>query len=137
MLDIKFIRDNPEKVKAGIANKNEKGNVDGVLALDEERRNIIVQVEELKATRNKVSSQIPKMKKAGEDTTEVLAEMKQVSDNVAEMDVLGNGYLVDFACLLEKRGEVELLHVDDAAARECHELPDHLGCLKRESFDYV
>ena len=86
MLDIKFIRENPDKVKAGIANKNEKGNVDGVLALDEERRNIIVQVEELKATRNKVSSQIPKMKKAGEDTTEVLAEMKQVSDNVAEMD---------------------------------------------------
>ncbi len=86
MLDIKFIRENPDKVKAGIANKNEKGNVDEVLALDEERRNIIVQVEELKATRNKVSSQIPKMKKAGEDTTEVLAEMKQASDKITEMD---------------------------------------------------
>ena len=86
MLDIKFIRENPDKVKAGIANKNEKGNVDEVLVLDEERRNIIVQVEELKATRNKVSSQIPKMKKAGEDTKEVLAEMKQVSDKIAEMD---------------------------------------------------
>ncbi len=86
MLDIKYIRENPEKVKAGIANKNEKGNVDELLALDEERRNIIVQVEELKATRNRVSSQIPKMKKAGEDTTKVLAEMKQVSDKITEMD---------------------------------------------------
>ncbi|MEE9450726.1 MAG: serine--tRNA ligase [Ignavibacteriaceae bacterium] len=86
MLDIKYIRENPEKVKAGIANKNEKGNVDELLALDEERRNIIVQVEELKATRNKVSSQIPKMKKAGEDTTKVLSEMKQVSDKITEMD---------------------------------------------------
>ena len=35
MLDIKFIRENPDKVKAGIANKNEKGNVDELLALDE------------------------------------------------------------------------------------------------------
>ncbi|MBT8385953.1 MAG: serine--tRNA ligase [Ignavibacteria bacterium] len=87
MLDIKFIRENPEKVKTGIANKNEKGNVDELLALDEERRNIIVQVEELKATRNKVSSQIPKMKKAGEDTTEVLADMKQVSDKISEIDI--------------------------------------------------
>ena len=86
MLDIKYIRENPEKVKAGIANKNEKGNIDELLTFDEERRNIIVQVEELKATRNKVSSQIPKMKKAGEDTTEVLAEMKQVSDKITEMD---------------------------------------------------
>ncbi|RKY93787.1 MAG: serine--tRNA ligase [Ignavibacteriae bacterium] len=86
MLDIKYIRENPEKVKAGIANKNEKGNVDELLALDEDRRNIIVQVEELKATRNKFSSQIPKMKKAGEDTTEILAEMKQVSDKITEMD---------------------------------------------------
>jgi len=87
MLDIKYIRENPDKVKAGIANKNEKGNIDELLALDAARRNIVVQVEELKATRNKVSSQIPKMKKAGEDATEVLAEMKQVSDKIAEMDI--------------------------------------------------
>jgi len=86
MLDIKYIRENPDKVKAGIANKNEKGNVDELLTLDEERRNIIVQVEEFKAMRNKVSTQIPKMKKAGEDVTEVLAEMKQVSDKITEMD---------------------------------------------------
>ena len=86
MLDIKYIRENPDKVKKGIAAKNEKDRVDDVLQLDEERRDIIGQVEELKAKRNKVSSQIPQMKKSGEDTTTVLAEMKEVSDKISEFD---------------------------------------------------
>lgn len=86
MIDIKLIRENPDKVKKAIASKNEKDRVDEILSLDEERRKIIVQVEELKAKRNTVSSQIPKMKKAGEDTTAVLAEMKNVSDKISEFD---------------------------------------------------
>ena len=86
MLDIKYIRENPNNVKKGIAAKNEKDRVDEVLQLDEERRNIIVRVEELKAKRNKVSSQIPNMKKAGKDTTKVLSEMKKVSDEIAKYD---------------------------------------------------
>jgi seryl-tRNA synthetase len=86
MLDIKLIRENPDQIKTGIKNKNEKDRVDEILELDEERRTIIVQVEELKAKRNSVSSQIPKMKKAGEDTTVILAEMKEVSDRIAEFD---------------------------------------------------
>lgn len=86
MLDIKLIRENPELVKTGIRNKNEKDRVDELLSLDEERRNIIVQVEELKAKRNSVSSQIPKMKKAGEDTTSVMAKMKEVSNQISEFD---------------------------------------------------
>jgi seryl-tRNA synthetase len=86
MLDIKFIRENPDKVKQSIANKNETDKVDELLTLDAKRREIITMVEELKAKRNKVSSQIPKMKKAGEDTTTIFAEMKKVSDQTAELD---------------------------------------------------
>ncbi|MFC2102790.1 serine--tRNA ligase [Bacteroidota bacterium] len=86
MLDIKLIRENPELVRTGIRNKNEKDRVDELLSLDEQRRKIIVKVEELKAKRNNVSSQIPEMKKAGEDTTTVLAEMKNVSNQISELD---------------------------------------------------
>jgi len=86
MLDIKFIRENPELVKQGIKNKNEKDRVDEILELDEKRRKIISKAEELKAEKNKVSSKIPQMKKAGVDTTEVFAEMKKVSDNISELD---------------------------------------------------
>lgn len=86
MLDIKFIRENPELVKQGIKNKNEKDTVDDVLRLDEERRSLITNVEELKAKRNQVSAKIPQMKKAGEDVNPVLAEMKKVSDEITELD---------------------------------------------------
>jgi len=66
MLDIKYIRENPEAVKQGIKNKNEKDRVNEILSLDEKRRKIISEVEELKATKNQVSAKIPQMKKAGE-----------------------------------------------------------------------
>jgi seryl-tRNA synthetase len=86
MLDIKLIRENPELVKQGIKNKNEKDRIDEVLSLDEKRRKIISEAEELKAKKNQVSAKIPQMKKAGEDTTQVFAEMKMVSDKISELD---------------------------------------------------
>ena len=64
MLDLKFIRENPELVKQGIKNKNEKDTIDDVLKLDEERRTLILQTDELKSKRNQVSSKVPQMKKA-------------------------------------------------------------------------
>lgn len=86
MLDLKFIRENPEIVRQGIENKNEKSRVDEILALDEQRRALIVQTDDLKAKRNQVSARVPQMKKAGEDVAPVLAEMKQVSDQISELD---------------------------------------------------
>jgi len=86
MLDIKLIRENPELVKQGIQNKNDKDCVDEILSLDEKRRIIILEVEELKAKKNQVSVKIPQMKKAGEDTTQIFAEMKTVSDTISELD---------------------------------------------------
>lgn len=86
MLDIKFIRENPDVVRVGLKNKNAEDIVDQVLALDEERRSIIAKVEDLKAKKNQVSSQIPAMKKAGQDTSAIFAEMKRVGDEVALLD---------------------------------------------------
>ena len=86
MLDVKFIRENPEIVRQGLLNKNTKDIVDEVLALDEERRAVIAKVEDLKAKKNQVSAQIPQMKKAGQDTSAVFAEMKRVGDEIALLD---------------------------------------------------
>ena len=52
MLDFKFIRENPEKVKKGIELKGETGDVDHLLELDKKRRQIIYEVEQLKKERN-------------------------------------------------------------------------------------
>jgi len=86
MLDVKFIRENPDVVRQGLINKNAKDIVDEVLALDEERRSFISRTEDLKAKKNQVSAQIPQMKKAGQDTSSVFAEMKRVGDEIALLD---------------------------------------------------
>ncbi len=86
MLDLKFIRENHELFRQGLLNKNSKDVVDEILSLDEERRSLILRTDDLKSKRNQASSQIPAMKKAGQDPTAVLAEMKLVSDQITQMD---------------------------------------------------
>lgn len=87
MLDVKLIRENPELVRQGLLNKNAKDIVSEVLAVDEERRQLILRTDELKSKRNQVSAKIPQMKKAGEDTAPLLAEMKLVSDEITQLDI--------------------------------------------------
>jgi seryl-tRNA synthetase len=86
MLDLKFIRENPELVKKGIESKNEKSRVYEVLQLDKQRRDILVVSEELKAKRNQVSQEVGKLKKAGQDASSIVAEMKEVSDKIKDYD---------------------------------------------------
>ncbi len=86
MLDIRRIREQPDEVRQGILNKNEKGDLDAVLALDRRRREIIAEVEVLKNTRNVVSQEIAKLKKDKIDADAKIAEMKTVGDNIKEMD---------------------------------------------------
>ena len=86
MLDIKLIRSNPEKAIADLKKRGVTGTVEQITALDEKRRVLIVETETLKARRNTVSKSIPAMKKAGEDTSSLLAEMKQVSADIKAMD---------------------------------------------------
>lgn len=88
MLDVKFIRENVEKCKTRLAmrGKSYDAEIDAVLALDEKRRNIIGKVESMKAEQNKVSKSIPKRKKAGEDVSALLAEMKQLSQEIKQLD---------------------------------------------------
>ena len=86
MLDIKKIRTETEAVKAALARRKENVDIDAVLALDEKRRGLLFEAEQLKARQNEVSKEIPKMKKAGEDTTAILAEMRSISDKVKELD---------------------------------------------------
>lgn len=86
MLDMKFIRENSDAVKAGLAKKKENIDIDLMLKLDEERREIIRQVERLKADRNQASSAIAMKKKAGENADKEIEEMKKVGDDITELD---------------------------------------------------
>ncbi|EHK2389622.1 serine--tRNA ligase [Clostridium perfringens] len=89
MLDLKKLRSNTEEVKKALSNRGEDFDVnviDEVIALDEERRKILVDVEALKKQRNEVSAEIPKRKKAGEDVIEVMAEMREIGDKIKADD---------------------------------------------------
>ncbi|BDU80422.1 serine--tRNA ligase [Clostridium perfringens A] len=89
MLDLKKLRSNTEEVKKALSNRGEDFDVnviDEVIALDEERRKILVDVEALKKQRNEVSAEFPKRKKAGEDVTEVMAEMREIGDKIKADD---------------------------------------------------
>ncbi len=88
MLDIKVIRENPEKVKAALGRrcKDYTAEVDRVLELDSRRRDIIGKSESIKAAQNAESKKIPLLKKAGEDTAPLFAELKKLADEIKELD---------------------------------------------------
>ena len=86
MLDIKLIKENPDAVKAGLRAKEVDCDavVDRILELDEQRRKLIASTEERKARQNKVSKEIPKLKKAGQDVAPIFAEMTELKAGIAE-----------------------------------------------------
>ena len=88
MLDIKRIRENPDAVKAALKTRNADYDeyIDNILEIDIERRKISTETDNLKAEQNKVSKQIPVMKKNGEDTSAVMAEMKAISEKIKGQD---------------------------------------------------
>ena len=86
MLDLKLIRGETEKVKAALGRRKENVDIDAVIATDDKRRALLVEVEGLKAKQNEVTKKIPAMKKAGEDTTAVFAEMKEISEKIKTLD---------------------------------------------------
>jgi seryl-tRNA synthetase len=88
MLDLKFIRENPERVRQAVANKREKADVDALLALDVKRREMIGDVESARAEQNKATQNIARMKKAGEDASEAIVEMRRLSDAIKEKNDL-------------------------------------------------
>ena len=88
MLDINRIRNNPEEVKNALLKRMDHVDFSELLEWDKQRRQLIASNDEKKARRNKVSAEIPRLKKEGRDISELLAEMKTLSDNIKENDDL-------------------------------------------------
>lgn len=86
MLDIKLLRNNFDEVAKALEKRNEEFDLSQFQEMDGTRRALLAEVEALKAEQNRVSKQIPAMKKAGEDVAPVFAEMKALSDKVKELD---------------------------------------------------
>jgi seryl-tRNA synthetase len=91
MLSLQDLRRDPASAKAALAKRGEGGYpaaVDQVLAVDEDRRVAIAQVEELKARRNEVSKEIGAIKREGGDADGLILEMRAVGDKISELDAV-------------------------------------------------
>ena len=86
MLALKYIRENVCLVSKSAEMKKTKIDLDEILSLDSQRRGILQEVEELKASRNKASSLIAEKKRQGEDAADVILEMRQVSESIKKLD---------------------------------------------------
>lgn len=87
MLDIKVFRTEPDLVKAKVAKRGMDAQVvDDVLALDEQRRQLIGEAEQMKAERNKVSGEIAQKKRNKENADDVIAEMRDLGDKIKASD---------------------------------------------------
>ncbi len=88
MIDIRQIREAPDRVRAALARRAAAlpARVDQALTLDRRRRELLVEVEGLKAARNEQSMDVGRRKKAGDDATGVLAGLKTLSDRIKALD---------------------------------------------------
>lgn len=87
MLDIKRIRSDFENIKKAVEKRGQGDyNIDQVIKLDEKRREMLANVEQMKSKQNQTSKEIPKLKKAGEDVSELLSNMKTLSTNIKTLD---------------------------------------------------
>lgn len=87
MLDIRKIREDYEEIRKSVESRGQGSyNIERIPELDEKRRSILSTVEQMKNKQNVDSKAIPAMKKEGKDTTALMAEMKQLSEEIKKLD---------------------------------------------------
>jgi len=86
MLDVKFVRENVERVNEMLRNRQMEMDLAPFLELDEERRRILREVEELKHRRNVASEEISRLKKEKKEANGLIEEMREVSQRIKELD---------------------------------------------------
>ncbi len=87
MLDINIVRNDIEKIKQAIVNKNENTNLGPLLELDSRRKALLIECDGLRNKRNITSKKITELKSKKQDASNVIQEMKGVSDNIKQLEV--------------------------------------------------
>jgi seryl-tRNA synthetase len=89
MLDIKFVRENPEKIKEALKKRGYNIDFDSFLSMEEERLKFLREIENKRAIRNAVSQEIAKLKKSKPDSPELeklISEMRQLGDEINDLE---------------------------------------------------
>ena len=86
MLDIKFVRQNPDLVRNALENRGKTGNLDFFLAAEEKRRELLTRIEDLRNQRNTASQTIARIMKQKGDASDLTGRMKEVSNEIKELE---------------------------------------------------
>ena len=86
MLDIRWIRSNADEVRQFLADRNNDLDIGPLLGLDEERRLLLTETEELKARRNEGSRKVGAARAKGEDASAVMEEMRVIGERIRDID---------------------------------------------------
>ena len=86
MVDIKLIRENPDKINELLKRRNPDLSIDTIIAIDADRRKVQAQADELRAKRKSESQKIGMMKKNGENTDAVQEEVRKLGDEIKELE---------------------------------------------------
>ena len=129
MLDIKYIKENPEDVIERLARKGKDAREDiaRILELDGQRRAMIAETEALKAEQNKVSKEIPKLKKEGKDVAPIFAEMKELSDKAKANDLKLRDIETEYMNLMLSSAEPARSATSSPASKENNEPIRYFG----------
>lgn len=133
MLDIKLITENPQAIQERLAKKGCVVDFSELLSLNEQRKTIIGESEQLKAKRNKVSQSIPALKKEGKPVEPIFAEMREIGETIAKYDEqlkALDSAIFDFVAKLPNLPDEDLL----AGEKENNQVVKVFG--KKPEFDF-
>ncbi|MBQ3234956.1 MAG: serine--tRNA ligase [Clostridia bacterium] len=133
MIDIKLIIEKPEVVKASLKKKGYDVDFCELISWDKEKRALLQSVESLKAERNKVSAEIPKLKKQGLPVEHIFKEMREIGDKITEGDAKINELsekIFNFVACLPNMPDDDLV----AGEKEANEVVKVYGKLPEFSF---
>lgn len=88
MLDPKIIKEKPQFIRDMLKARSVEFNFDELIDLDQKRREFILKTDELRKKKNQIASTISQKKKSGEDTSSILAEMKNISEELTKLEAL-------------------------------------------------
>ncbi len=88
MLDIKLIRENPQKINELLKRRNPDLSIDAILEIDAKRRKVQAEADELRSKRKSMSQQVGMLKKQGQNTDEIQAKVKSIADEIAGLEAL-------------------------------------------------
>jgi len=130
MLDIKFIRENPELIKENAQKRLIKVDVERLLVLDEERRKLTVEAESMRATQNRASEEISKEKDAAlrqpkiAEMKELKAKLVQAQEKLAEAEKEFNALMLTVPNIIQPGTPIGKSSDDNVVLREVGEKPD-------------